>query len=416
MTAGMPLFDVRIGESEPADVSSHEVLRSFARAARNEPSDPDYDYIIGEALLRAGRAQEALERCRDAVRMDRENPDYQMALGCALWRLGRFEEAEPAFREATLLRPDGAALNALGATLHQLNRSAEAERALQRALRVDPSQVEAYGNLAAVLWERGRRRDAVALLQRGSRKAPHDRGLHRNLGVALLHSGQADEAVAAFRAAVACGGADAGAQLDLAEALAECGRGEEAGVALAEATRLDPGAIASRPAALQARDALRRHELRDQAPAGPARSPSFRGALAHALAFVAQAAAGAGGVRRGAATLLLVCPLAALVSAGWLFAPHWLRHLLFKDDVAAVARAPVEDDANVRDRLAHAVSARGLESVLDPERCAVQTQPGWRRITCAYEVPVEVLPGWTHTLAFRVDVEQPFVVAAHSPR
>jgi hypothetical protein len=82
--------------------------------------------------------------------------------------------------------------------------------------------------------------------------------------------------------------------------------------------------------------------------------------------------------------------------------------------VAEVARAPVQDDVNVRDRLAHAVAARHMESWVDPEACALRTQPAWRRITCAYSVPVEMLPGWTLELAFRIDVEQPLVNA--SPR
>jgi hypothetical protein len=52
---------------------------------------------------------------------------------------------------------------------------------------------------------------------------------------------------------------------------------------------------------------------------------------------------------------------------------------------------------------------------VDPARCTVHTQSTWRRITCAYFVPVEMVPGWTHTLAFRIDVEQPFVVTSSAP-
>jgi Flp pilus assembly protein TadD len=410
----MSLFEVRIGKAEPPDAPTHDALRTLARAARNEPGDPDYDYIMGDALLRAGRLQEALERCRDAVRLDGQNPDYRIMLGRVLWQSGRFEDAEPAFREAARLRPDAAAKNALGATLLRLGRFAEAERVLREALRADPARVEAYGNLAAVLWELGRRRDAIGVLRLGTRKAPHDGGAHRNLGRALLHAGQADEAAIAFRRAIACGDADAGAQLDLAEALAASGRGEEAAIAFAEAARLDPSAIADRPTALLTRDALRHHELRESAPSSPARGPSLRGALARALVLVSQAAAGMGGERRRLATLFVTCPLAALLWAGGRVAPHWFRHFLLHDDVVAVARAAVDSEAMVRDRLAHAVTARGLDTVLDPERCAIHTQGGWRRISCAYTVAVEVLPGYTRALAFRIDTEQPFV-AASSP-
>jgi tetratricopeptide (TPR) repeat protein len=407
-------FRVRIGEPDEVQASSEEVLRTFARAARQEPAEADYDYIIAEALLRAGRAAEAVDRCRDAIRLDRLNPDYQLTLGRALWRLGRFDEAEPVFREAVRLRSDGRSLNAHGATLLRLNRVAEAERVLHQAMRADPGLVDAYGNLGAARWELGQRTEAIAVLRRGCRRAPADRDTHRNLGIALLGTGQAAAAIRAFRTAAACAGEDAGAQLDLAEALAEDGRGDEAGAALAEATRLDPGAIASRPAALQARAALRLRDLREQTEPALAGSSSFANTVVHAALVGAQAASGLG-ARRKAAACLLAAPLVALAWAGWRVAPLWLRHHLLSDDVAAVARAPVENDANVRDRLAHALVRRGMESVIDPEGCTVTSQATWRHITCAYSVPLEVLPGFTHTFDFQVDVEEPYVVNGLPP-
>jgi Flp pilus assembly protein TadD len=401
-------FHVRIGEPAEVQATSREVLRTFARAARDEPADADYDYIIGEALLRAGRPGEAVDRCRDAIRLDHRNPDYHLALGRALWRLARFEEAEAPLREAVRLRSDATALNAHGATLLRLNRLTEAERVLQQAVRADPGLTDAYGNLAAARWELGRRSEAIALLRRACRRAPTDRDAHRNLGVALLGSGQRSAGVAAFRTAAACAPEDPGAHLDLAEALTEAGRRDEAGVVLAEAARLDPGAIARRPEALQIRDALRLQALHEaEAPVESSFSPGE--ALAHVALVVARAASRIRGVRRSAATLLLITPLLTLAWAGFRVGPHWYRYYLLSDDMAEVARAPVQDDVNVRDRLAHAVAARRMESWVDPEACALRTQSAWRRITCAYSVPVEMLPGWTLELAFRIDVEQPLV-------
>jgi tetratricopeptide (TPR) repeat protein len=408
-------FHVRIGEPAEVQAMSGEALRAFLRAAREEPGDADYDYILGEALLRAGRGAEAAERYRDAVRLDRENPDYHLALGRALWHLGRFEEAEPSFREAVRLRSDAPALNAHGATLLRLMRFKEAERLLQDALRADGELIDAYGNLAAVLWELDRRGEAITVLRRGCRKAPSDRAAHRNLGVALLESGAATAAVEAFRTAVACVPDDASAHLDLAEALAAAGRGEAAGAAIAEAARLDPGAIAARPAALQARSALRLRELSRDAENASAGPHFLARSLAHIALHVLHATSWLrpGGRVTG---LLAAAPLVALAWAGFCVGPHWIRHHLLVDDVSAVARAPVDDDANVRDRLAHAVAARDMEAWVDAQRCIVRTQAAWRRITCAYSVPVEVLPGWTHTLAFQIDVEQPFLATSSAPR
>ena len=57
-----------------------------------------------------------------------------------------------------------------------------------------------------------------------------------------------------------------------------------------------------------------------------------------------------------------------------------------------------------------------MESVIEAERCDIQTRPAWRRITCAYSVPRKLLPGWSHTLAFRIDVEQPYVAGPEGRR
>jgi tetratricopeptide (TPR) repeat protein len=90
---------------EGADLDPREVLRVFGRAAAREPIEPDYDYLLGCALLRAGEPARAAERCAEAVRLHVLNPYYHFALGCALWRLSRYDEAEAAFREAARLQP-----------------------------------------------------------------------------------------------------------------------------------------------------------------------------------------------------------------------------------------------------------------------------------------------------------------------
>jgi hypothetical protein len=100
---------------------------------------------------------------------------------------------------------------------------------------------------------------------------------------------------------------------------------------------------------------------------------------------------------------------AALGWLAWSLAPHYVDHYLLQDDIAGVARAPVEDDAVVRDRLERTIRRRGLQDRLDVDRCQVATDPGWRRITCDYSVTIHVLPGVRRTLNLQIDVEQPFV-------
>ena len=165
------------------DPDPREVLRAFGRAASREPGEPDYDFLLGCALLRGGQPGRAAVHCADAVRLERSNPEYHFALGCALWQLGRIEEAERAFREAAELRPgDAEARNAWGAALVRLGRFAEAVAELQAAFRAEPRLAEAHGNLGVALWGLGRRAEALRALRRAAHLAKDEPDPLRNLG------------------------------------------------------------------------------------------------------------------------------------------------------------------------------------------------------------------------------------------
>jgi Flp pilus assembly protein TadD len=393
------------------DPDPREVLRAFGRAASREPGEPDYDFLLGCARLRAGQPGRAAVHCADAVRLDRSNPEYHFALGCALWQLGRVEEAERAFREAAELRPgDAEARNAWGGALVRLGRSAEAVAELEAALKAEPRLAEAHGNLGVALWGLDRRADAVRALRRAVRLAPDEPDPLRNLGLALLELGRPDQAVDVLRRAAALSPGQAPALLDLAEAAFAAGRRAEAASALDRAAGLDATAIGSRPRSLAARDALRLDRLREDADGAPRDRPDLQGAALHALLGAGETLGGVLHLRGRVTTLVFLGAALALAVAGARLLPPFVDHYLLRDAVTVVARAPVDDDANVRDRLAHAIHDRGMQSVVEAERCEIRTRPSWRRITCEYAVRRDLLPGWTRTLSFRLDVEQPYVV------
>jgi Flp pilus assembly protein TadD len=398
------------------DPDPREVLRAFGRAASREPGEPDYDFLLGCALLRAGEPGRAATHCADAVRLDRSNPEYHSALGCALWQLGRVEEAERAFREAAELRPgDAEARSTWAAALARLGRFTEAVAELEAALEGEPRLAEAHNNLGVALWGLGRRAEALRALRRGAHLAKDEPDPVRNLGLALLELGRPDRAVEALRRAAALSPGQAPALLDLAEAAFEAGRHAEAEKALDEASGLDATAIASRPRSQAARDALRLDRLRGEE--GGTASPR-RDLPSVALGALLGAGEALGVSRprgRVAAPLFLAGALVVAVAAARLLAPV-VDHYLLRDAVTVVARAPVDDDANVRDRLEHAIRERGMESVVEAQRCEIRTRPAWRRITCDYAVPRKILPGWSRTLSFRIDVEQPYVAPSESRR
>ncbi|HEX9188116.1 MAG TPA: tetratricopeptide repeat protein [Vicinamibacteria bacterium] len=404
-----PAATAPVPEAQPDEPAPREALRAFGRAATQEPAEPDYDFMVGTALLRAGDPARAAGRLADAVRLDRSNPDYAFALGCAYWHLGRLEEAEATFREGAGRWPDDLATrNAHGAALVRLGRSAEAVDVFEAILGSAPRSVEAHANLGVALWNLGRKEEAVARWRRAARLGDWRPEPLRNLGLGLRDLGRADEAFTVLRRAAALAPGGIEPLLDLGEAAFEAGRVAEAEAAFADAVRLDPRSVASRPSSLAARDALRRQRVVEPTHARPALEPLglVLSAIAHAEAAIRRLPRSkrlGGPLFLGAALLAATAALRVL--------PPYVDHYLLRDDLAAVARASVEDDFQVRDRLAHAIRERGLEGVVEADRCEVHTRTAWRRITCAYVVPLEILPGLPpRRLSFRVDVEQPYVL------
>ncbi len=81
--------------------------------------------------------------------------------------LKRYPEAEAAFREAIRLDPANAdAHGNLGIVLGELKRYREAEAAFREAIRLDPANADAQSALAWVLAERKRNRSIMGFVTR----------------------------------------------------------------------------------------------------------------------------------------------------------------------------------------------------------------------------------------------------------
>jgi hypothetical protein len=95
--------------------------------------------------------------------------------------------------------------------------------------------------------------------------------------------------------------------------------------------------------------------------------------------------------------------------AAYVFGPAYTRHYLLQDDLRTIARTPLDDDGFVHERLRLAVEERGLSAHIAPDCFQVTTQPRWRTITCAYEVPTPLFPGSRSTLRLRLRAREPFL-------
>ena len=254
-----------------ADALPEKAFADFRRAARGEPGDPDYAYILGNALAHRGNHAEAVAAFREAIALDREQALYFTSLGIALWRLDRFDEAIAAFEDALKLSPaDAQALNGLGLALLGAGRPAEALAVLLRACGADRTAPEPRSNRAVALWRAGRPHDAVLSWQEAAAEWPEAPLVQRNLGRALLAQERLPQALECFRAVARMSEDDADARLDLADVLYQLGRNAEADEAYDEAARIDPRSIARRPSSLDARRTIVIERLREDLKPRPA--------------------------------------------------------------------------------------------------------------------------------------------------
>jgi hypothetical protein len=96
-------------------------------------------------------------------------------------------------------------------------------------------------------------------------------------------------------------------------------------------------------------------------------------------------------VRAGRRCLLFTAGLAVIGYGAYLVVPPHITRYLLQDDMAGIAGAPVREDADILDRLMHAVEERGLAAHIGESNFEIRTRPKWRRIICRYEVPPYIL-------------------------
>jgi tetratricopeptide (TPR) repeat protein len=387
--------------------AAKEVLVTFRTAARLQMSDPDYHYIVGDALAQLGRPADAIPVLREAIQMNGEEAAYHDALARCLWILGELDAAVAAFREVNRLRPDNVhALNALGVALTAARHYREAVGIYHSALRLDQSRGPIYCNLGVALFRSGRKGEAA----RAFRKAVElgrggDAEAHRNLGLALEASGRPEQALSSFRAAIRQRPDDPQGHLDLGDLLHTLGRPGEALAAYDQALRVDLSCLRDRPQSLENRDAIRLQQLRAELHSEGVRSHVLV-SLWKALLATGHALRSLAPRRWGAGWALLVLLVLSRVCWATLI-PYW-DYWMFKDKVAEIAGAPVRGEAEVEQLILEAAKERGLEAHVNPTSCSVETRGKWRIIRCEYDHPLQLLPGVAFTLRYRFKVERPF--------
>ena len=160
---------------------------------------------------------------------------------------GRLDEARSALLElrARIARPSANLEMHLASVEHARGDVEGAIAALEAAIAAEPTLGAAHKNLSALHAAAGRLPEARRALERAVALLPTDASLWTRLARAQASLGDASAALASADTAEHAGPADAPTWREIGLLRAECWRWDDADRALAEASRRDPGAVAT---------------------------------------------------------------------------------------------------------------------------------------------------------------------------
>ena len=196
-----------------------QALFNAQRALALRPEDPDYRYIVGNALLQNEKLLEAEAQLRRTIEQQPLHAEAHYSLGVVLARLGKQDEAErylakvdslqqidqaiDAFERRTRRNPnDPAAWVTYGYALSRAGRDAEAIRAFQIALYQGPATPDVHFMLANVYLKHDQLKNALVHYEAALRRDSSYVGAWVNKGICLVRMGNPEAARQAWETAL----------------------------------------------------------------------------------------------------------------------------------------------------------------------------------------------------------------------
>jgi tetratricopeptide (TPR) repeat protein len=196
--------------------------------------------ILSVALVRQGK--EALNELGQASKLLPEDGEAHRNLGAAHYDRGQWAAALPSLQRALALQPgDVQTLIDAANTMRQLLRPNEAIPMYQRALSLSPDEAEARNNLGNAYLESQQYRAAEREYQLALKLRPRDAQVLCNVGFAQAALGRREEAATHFRESLAQNPALVEALNGLGNVLRDLGDRREAAAHFRRAIELDPG-------------------------------------------------------------------------------------------------------------------------------------------------------------------------------
>ncbi|MEM7179827.1 MAG: tetratricopeptide repeat protein [Spirochaetota bacterium] len=242
-----------------------EGIENLRQAAESDPKDAELAYNLALALYKQGKIPEAIKNFRKVIAVPATSKATELAnanLGSIYFHRDELDKAEHYFRQAVNLKPNSAHyLYNLGVVLIKRKRSDEAisvfekalatgsidpkvyryiadslvdlkkptmaKTSLQRALKIQPNDVESLLQLADLEYARRNLPEAESLFRRVIKATPGDaytESAYINLGIILDESQRYDEAVYAFQKAIQINSQNADAYYNLGIAYKNAGK------------------------------------------------------------------------------------------------------------------------------------------------------------------------------------------------
>ncbi|MCX6216250.1 tetratricopeptide repeat protein [Spirosoma sp.] len=171
-------------------------LADYTRAIELDPDFGTAYFNRAEVLLETGDAAGSVS---DLMRINKQYQDstfYQTRLGDAYVRLGKQAQAQVAYDRALQLNPDNVeALTNRGALLYSQKAYDQAGEDIQRALRLNPKQDAALNNQSLLLARAGNFAEALVYVERALALQPRQPYYLNNKAYLLLKLNRASDAL-----------------------------------------------------------------------------------------------------------------------------------------------------------------------------------------------------------------------------
>ncbi len=170
-----PEFISSLGTTLQQQGRHEEALKAFDKAVQIKPDDPELWVNLGNALADMKRPAEALLTYQRALELDPLHWSAAYRCGIIFYELGGFGEALPWFNRCAELRPnDAQTLHLRAATLRGLMRFEECLADNMQVHKLDPAHPLHCNNIGDALLWLGRREEALKWFDKALKLQPDD--------------------------------------------------------------------------------------------------------------------------------------------------------------------------------------------------------------------------------------------------